>query len=106
MDIKFYRGDDHQEKFRFVNFTGTIEEIFFTVKCANKYPRIKKRLGEGIELIDGWYYLTFVPSDTDGLDCNVQMQYDIQIIVGGKKFTVQKGSFTLEEDITTPECEV
>ena len=106
MDIRFYRGDDHQEKFRFKTFTGTIEDMFFTVKCKNKYPRIKKRLGEGIELKDDWYYLTFLPSDTDKLDCNLEMKYDIEIITEGKKYTVQKGSFILEEDVTTPDCEV
>lgn len=106
MKIKFYRGDDHQEKFRFKTFTGTIENMFFTVKCADKCPRIKKRLGDGIELIEGWYYLTFLPSDTNDLMCNLEMEYDIEIITGGKKFTVQKGIFVLEEDITTPDCEV
>lgn len=106
MNISFLRGDDHQEKFRFKNFTGTIEQVFFTVKCINKYPRIKKKLGNGIELIDGWYYITFLPEDTDGLDCSLEMVFDIQIITDGKKYTVEKGTFVLEEDITTPDCEV
>ena len=106
MVINFYRGDDHQEKFRFKTFTGNIDDIFFTVKCKNRYPRIKKKLNNGIELIDDWYYITFVPADTEGLDCNIEMEYDIEIITGGKKYTVLKGVFTLEEDITTPDCEV
>lgn len=106
MEIRFYRGDDHQEKFRFKTFTGIIEELYFTVKCKNKYPRIKKKLGNGIELIDDWYYITFLPSDTDKLLCDLEMEYDIEIITSGKKYTVQKGTFILEEDITTPDCEV
>lgn len=106
MEIRFYRGDNHQEKFRFKTFTGTIDKIYFTVKCVNKYPKIQKRLGDGIELIDGWYYITFLPSDTDKLSCDLKMEYDIEIIVSGKKYTVQKGSFILEEDVTTPDCEV
>lgn len=106
MEIKFFRGDNHQEKFKFKTFTGAIKEIFFTVKCENGYPRIKKRLNKGIELIDNWYYITFLPSDTDNLPCDVGMKYDIEIIVGDEKYTVQKGDFILEEDVTTPDCEV
>lgn len=106
MEIRFLRGDDHQEKFRFKTFNGSIEDMFFTVKCINRYTRIKKRLGDGIELIDDWYNLTFIPSDTDNLSCDLEMEYDIQIITNGKKYTVLKGIFTLEEDITTPDCEV
>jgi hypothetical protein len=106
MNISFFRGDDHQEKFRFKTFAGNVEELYFTVKCKNKYPRIKKKIGNGIELIEGWYYITFLPSDTDNLSCDLEMEYDIEIVTGGKKYTVQKGTFTLEEDITTPDCEV
>lgn len=106
MTIKFFRGDDHQEKFRFKNFTGTIEKMYFTVKCENRIVRIKKRLNEGIELIDGWYCITFEPKDTENLECDKRMYYDIQIFVEGKKYTVIKGLFVLVEDITTPECEV
>ena len=106
MDISFTRGDDHQIKFKFKNFTGTIEKMWFTVKCKNKYVRVQKKLGDGIELIDGKYVVTFVPKDTEGLFCDIEMVYDIQIITGGKKYTVLKGEFILDEDVTTPDCEV
>lgn len=106
MFISFFRGNSHQEKFRFKSFTGKVDNIFFTVKCAEKKVRIKKKLNDGIELIDGWYYLKFVPSDTDELECNERMDYDITIIVRGEKYTVQKGVFLLKENITTPDCEV
>lgn len=105
-NIEFYRGDNHQVKFQFKSFTGKIDEMYFTVKCEQKYPRVKKCLGNGIELIDDWYNVFFVPEDTDGIDCSLTMKYDIQIITGGKKFTVQTGEFNLLEDITTPDCEV
>lgn len=104
--MNFIRGDNHQEKFRFKTFTGNIKMIYFTVKCKNKYPRIKKRLGDGIELVEGWYIIDFKPEDTDELSCDLTMEYDIEIITEGNKYTVQKGSFTLEEDVTTPDCEV
>ena len=105
-NIEFYRGDNHQLKFKFTTFTGVIDEIYFTVKCEQKYPRIKKKLKNGIELIGEWYYLNFEPKDTEGIDCSFKMKYDIEILTEGKKYTVQKGDFVLLEDITTPDCEV
>lgn len=106
MDISFYRGDNHKVRFKFKNFTGTIDNVFFTVKCANKYPRIKKKLNEGITLgDDGYYCIEFLPEDTDKLDCTLKMVYDIEIIVKGEKKTVAKGDFILMEDVTTPDCE-
>jgi hypothetical protein len=106
MEISFTRGDTHKEKFRFKTYTGSVDNMFFTVKCENKYIRVTKKLGQGIELIDGWYHLTFKPEDTDGIDCSLNMKYDIEIIVQGEKYTIQKGNFLLDEDVTTPECEV
>ena len=106
MNIKFYRGDDHEEHFRFKTFTGEIENIFFTVKSSSGYPKIKKKLNDGIKLIGDWYHIIFVPEDTNGLNCEDGMVYDISIITNGLKYTVQKGKFTLDEDVTTPDCEV
>ena len=105
MEIKFIRGDNHQVRFRFTNFEGNIEKMFLTVKCKNKYPRIRKKLNKGIVYNDGWYYVEFVPTDTEWLDCS-EMAYDIEIVTGSKKYTVLKDRFVLEEDITTPDCEV
>lgn len=106
MNISFYRGDNHKVRFKFKSFTGTIEDMFFTVKCKNKYPRIKKRLNDGITQDGEWYCIVFKPEDTDKLSCDLEMTYDIQIIFEGEKYTIQKGNFVLEEDITTPDCEV
>ena len=106
MEISFIRGDNHQIRFRLTNFEGAIENMFLTVKCQNKYTRIVKKLNDGITYSDGWFHTEFLPSDTDGLDCSLNMEYDIQIITGGKKYTVLKDKFVLTEDITTPECEV
>lgn len=105
MEIKFIRGDNHQIRFRFTNYDSGIEKMFLTVKCKNKYPRIKKKLNESIFYNDGWYYVEFLPKDTENLECG-EMEYDIEIVTGGKKYTVLKDRFVLEEDITTPDCEV
>lgn len=105
MNIKFFRGDDHEERFRFKTFNGEIEQIYFTVKNKMESAKIKKKLNDGIILEDDWYHLIFTPEDTDGL-VREEMIYDIEIITNGLKYTVQKGRFILEEDVTTPDCEV
>jgi hypothetical protein len=104
--IAFFRGDNHKEKFRFKNFTGAIDNLFFTVKDINKKPVIKKKLNDGISFKDEWYIIDFLPEDTNNLPFDIEMPYDIQIITGGEKYTVEKGIFILDEDITTPDCEV
>lgn len=106
MKISFFRGDDHEVKFRFPNFNGTIEMIYLTVKCSEKTTRLQKKLGDGIELVDNYYVVTFVPDDTNNLPCYLKMTYDIEIITGGKKYTVLKDEFEIEEDITLPKDEV
>lgn len=106
MDISFYRGDDHKVRFKFKNFTGTIEKMFFTVKDGNRQVKIKKNLNSGISHDGEYYCIEFSPADTDDLPCYLDMIYDIEIIVGGEKKTVAKGKFTIEEDVTTPDCEV
>lgn len=106
MIIKFFRGNDHEVKFRFKNFTGTIEKMYFTVKCAAGKVRLQKTIGNGIEKVDDWYVITFVPADTNDIQCYLKMFYDIEIVVGGKVKTVAKNSFVLEEKVTRPEDEV
>lgn len=106
MNISFYRGDDHKVRFKFKNFTGAIDKMFFTVKDTNRVARIKKQLDNGISFYEGYYCIEFSPEDTDELPCYLDMIYDIEIIVGGEKKTVAKGKFILEEDVTTPDCEV
>jgi hypothetical protein len=107
VNIGYVRGDNHPIKFRFKTFTGDIEKMFFTVKCEKKFLRLQKTLKNGIVLKeDGYYYIDFVPEDTNNIDCDLKMTYDIQIVTSGLKYTVQKGAFILEEDITTPDCEV
>lgn len=106
MEINFFRGNDHQERFRFKTFTGEIEKMYFAVKCKNKHIRIKKSLDNGIEFADDWYVVTFVPSDTENLPCDLEMVYGIKIVTNGKKYTVQKGAFNIEDEVVTSDCEV
>lgn len=106
MEIKFFRGDDHQVRFRFTKYKGSIEKMYFTVKDNLREVVLAKTLGKGIEFDGEWYTITFVPDDTDDLQFWMELTYDIQIIVQGKKHTIKKDMFTLEEDITRPAEEV
>lgn len=106
MYIKFYRGDNFELKFKFKNLETVVDKMYFTVKNKKGDVLIKKKLNDGISLIDGYYLITFLPEDTDGMVCEDGMVYDISIIIEGSKHTVLKGKFILEEDVTTPDCEV
>ncbi len=106
MTINFVRGDYHQIRFKFKSYSGSIDAMYLTVKCEQKIPRIRKKLGDGIELVDGWYVVTFEPKDTNEISCSLNLMYDIEIFVGDKPFTIMKDQFLLEEDITTPKEEV
>lgn len=102
MIISFFRGNDHEVKFKFKTFTGAIEKMWLTVKCQQKIKRLQKTLGNGIELVNGYYVVTFVPKDTDELPCDLELVYDIEIQTGGKIFTAAKNTFEVKEDVTTP----
>lgn len=106
MEIKLFRGNDHQVKFKFKNFTGTIDKMYFTVKCSSGKRRLQKKLDDGIAKENEWYVITFVPKDTNDLECYLKMTYDIEIVVEGKTYTVVKDRFVLDEEVTRPEDEV
>ena len=105
-EISFFRGNYHQIKFKFKTFEGTPEMIYLTVRCEKRYKQLHKRLGDGIELVDGWYVITFDPEDTNNIDCTLEMTYDIEIVVDDKPFTIKKDKFILLEENTRPEDEV
>lgn len=106
MEIKFFRGDDHQTRFKFINYSGPIDTVYFTVRNDYRELAITKSLGNGIEKSGDYYVITFTPEDTDKLSVFSEMTYDIEIIINGKKYTVAKDDFILEEDITRPTEEV
>lgn len=106
MIIRFFKGNDHQTEFKFPKFNGEISEIYFTVKCMTGTKRIQKKLNHGITLENGYYVITFVPDDTKDISCDLDMKYDIKIITGGKKYTVIKDKFILDDVVTDIEDEV
>lgn len=106
MVIEFFRGDNYELKFKFKNFSGKVDMIYFTVKCQNGIKRIQKKLNDGIKFADDYYIVSFEPKDTDKLPCSLNMAYDIEVIIAEKKYTVAKNKFILDEDITRPSDEV
>lgn len=96
MTIKFYKGDSHETSFRFKNYDGKVDNVFFTVKDLNKNIKISKELGKGITLEDGWYHIHFEPKDTENLKCE-KMIFIIKINVEGSIYTVHTDKFDLDE---------
>lgn len=106
MDIKFFRGNDHQVKFKFKTFTGTPENIVFAVKSLTNEKLIVKKLNEGITKDDEWYVITFIPEDTTDINYDLKMKYAIKVIVDGKQYTAQRGKFILDDEVIRPADEV
>ena len=105
-EIKFFRGDYHEVKFKFKSYTGDVNKVYFTVKCEERLVRIAKSLDKGITKDGEWFIITFLPDDTNNLSIGLDMIYDIQIIINDKPLTIAKGAFVLEEDVTRPAEEV
>lgn len=106
MEIKFFRGDYHQTKFKFKTYKGPIDKMYFTVKCEERVVRIAKKLDDGITKDGDYYVITFEPEDTNNLPGGITMVYDIEIFVNDKPFTICKDKFTIDEDVTRPSEEV
>lgn len=96
MNISFYRGDDHEVKFRFKNFEGKFDDIIFAVKNLDERVIIEKHLGKGIEPIDEWFHVCIKPEDTSWISFTERMTYDVRAIIQGLEFTVQRGNFKIK----------
>lgn len=103
-EIKFIKGDDHVVEYEVTGF-GEIEKAYLTVKCVERIARIKKNINNGIKISENIIRVSFTPEDTNDIPWYLEMVYDLEIISEGKKRTIIKDKFTLEEDITTPEDE-
>lgn len=106
MKIKFFRGNDHEIKIRFKTFTGELEKMYLTVRCEKGVKRLQKTLSNGITKENDYYIIKFIPEDTNNVDCSLNMTYDIKIIVDGKRKTIAKDFFVLDEENTRLEDEV
>lgn len=103
--LEFYRGDTFQQHFT-ISWNQPITEIYFTVKqtADDKNPLIKKKLNEGINLVDETeegqvYLLTLDAEDTENLKVGSYV-YDFEVLSEKLKQTPTTGTLTLNADIT------
>ena len=95
MTIRFYRGNDHEVRFRIKDFDVELENIILTVENIYGDTKIVKKLNDGIKNIDGWYHVYFVPSDTKNIRYE-KMTYKIDIVLDGLTYTIKKGKFIIK----------
>lgn len=111
--IKMFRGDDHhvrvtvKRKLSTPPYTLVVQNTagstsFLTVKkLSDDAPLV---LLQGVPFGDGStgeLAFDFVPADTENL-APCPYTYDIQALIAGKTYTVAKGVFNLQEDVTRP----
>jgi len=111
--IKMFRGDDHhvrvtvKRKLATPPYTLVVQNTagstsFLTVKkLSDDAPLV---LLQGVPFGDGStgeLAFDFVPADTENL-APCPYTYDIQALIAGKTYTVAKGVFNLQEDVTRP----
>lgn len=109
MIIEFFRGDNHQVKFKFKSYTGQVDKMYFTARDKNREVKITKSLGNGITKEGEYYIINFTPSDTNIFEQIIDrlvLIYDIEVIIADETYTIAKDKIILEEDITKAEQEV
>ena len=108
MDLEFPRGDTEVCKFKIKDKNGTelslsnTDKLFFTVKKSPKSEEVafQKTLTNGIELKDGYYYVTINSDDTAELNYGDYV-YDIELKTGeGVVKTLTLGVITLIDEVT------
>lgn len=111
IDYEFIRGDTKRlKKFRPTTVDGepleltNSDNIYFTMKDANRVAKVKKSINNGITLEDRYYHITLEAEDTEDLSLGTY-NYDIELVlnVSPREFvaTLITGEVTLTEDITT-----
>ena len=110
-DYEFTRGDTKVlNKFRAIDKNGEVlnlsnsDQIYFTMKNANKVAVLKKKIGDGVILgDDNYYHITLEAEDTQDLDVGTY-SYDIELDLALEELfvkTLVEGEITLDQDITT-----
>ena len=110
IDYEFKRGDTKVlNKFRPTDSNGEVltlsvtDQLYFTMKDANKTAVIKKTINNGITLgSDGYYHITLEATDTQDLAVGTYT-YDIELdlnLIPLFVNTLIDGEITLNEDTT------
>ncbi len=104
-NFEFYRGDTYVRHI-IISWSRPIDQIYFTVKndSNEKHPLIKKKIGDGIYLVDkndneSTYMITISSEDTDNLAVG-SYNFDFEVVSGNIRLTPMVGTITLSEDYT------
>lgn len=110
--MEITRGDYDVFKFkRTMNgevIETTPDKVYFSVKRSEYEDNFlfQKRLNDGIVIDEDFVYnVEIVPEDTNDLDFGDYV-YDIEIVVGDKPKTINKGVFKITYEVTTTKNEV
>ena len=102
LNIKMVKGDSLSFTFEIEYLSVDIDTAFFTVKNNedDSTAVIRKSLSNGISKVDTDKYLVMLtPRDTKYLDTK-SYYFDLEITVGDSVYTIIKGLFKLEKDIS------
>ena len=101
-NIKMIRGDTVSFGLEFDGLDQDLDTAFLTVKKnhTDSENLFQKSLSDGItKQNDGLYVVRIAPNDTAGAEAG-KYYYDLQIGVNGDYFTILKGVFEIEKDVT------
>ncbi len=98
--IRLTRGDTLSFGFIIEGVTD-IDSAYFTCKkdYTDEEILFKKSLGHGISKTDEGYVVRVAPEDTEGAEIGKYF-YDLQIGIGDDVYTVLKGVFEIEYEVT------
>ncbi len=79
----------------------TVDEMFLTVKESYSADEIlfQKKIGDGIKLKDNKYLISIYPEDTNDFEYK-QYVYDVEIIKGNIKKTLEVGILRICDEVT------
>ena len=101
-NINMIRGDTVAFGMEIDDLDQDLDFAYFTCKenYTDEANLFQKSLGDGIEKIEtGKYSIRIAPEDTKDAEAGMYF-YDLTIGVNGDVFTVKKGVWTIEWDVT------
>ena len=99
--ITVVRGDTLAFGMEIEGLDQDLETAFFSCKRNHDEPPVfQKSLGDGISKVgEGEYVVRVAPRDTETLEPG-KYYYDLEIGANGDVFTILKGIFEIERDVT------
>jgi len=107
LNLEITKGDTLSFGVKIYGIGQALDLAYFT--CKTNYdddtPKFQKSLNNGITLVDSdaqgnyTYMVRVAPEDTENLELG-KYYYDLQIEINGDVFTILKGVFTIDYDVT------